>query len=46
MDLSLQGVRLPYHEVKWREMVETRAFSQEGENLYLGVVLPVPFAQV
>jgi hypothetical protein len=46
MKLSLQGVRLPYHEVKWPEMVETRAFSQEGENLDSGLVLPVPFAQV
>jgi hypothetical protein len=46
MNLSLQGVRLPYHEVKWSEMVETCAFSQEGENLYSGVVLPMPFAQV
>jgi len=28
------------------QMVETRAFSQEGENLDLGLVLPVLFAQV
>jgi hypothetical protein len=32
--------------LQWSQMVETRAFSQEGESLHLGLVLPMPFAQV